>query len=105
MLEKTIISNVANKFRPETGTDHKKLLRTKYESFLIGNMFFLKVVIQELLNDKTSKRAMFPGILSEELLYFELYSYTIIALLTDIYFEMFAPQILQLDVAYELNDN
>lgn len=68
-------------------------------------MFFLKVIVQELLNDKTSKRAMFSGILSEELLYFELYSCTIIALLTDIFFEMFAPQILQLDVAKDLNDN
>jgi hypothetical protein len=61
-LEKTIIGNIANRFKPEMGSDFKKLLRAKHEYFLIGNMFFLKVIVQELLNNKTSKRAMFPGV-------------------------------------------
>lgn len=45
MLEKTIISNIANRFKPETGSDFKKLLRAKHEYFLIGNMFLLKVIV------------------------------------------------------------
>lgn len=48
---------------------------------------------------------MFPGVPLTEMLYFELYSYTIIALLTDIYFEMFAVQILELPDTQDLNDN
>jgi len=45
LLEKIIISNIANRFKPETGSDFKKLLRAKHEYFLIGNMFLLKVIV------------------------------------------------------------
>jgi|LakMenE01Jun11ns_1017448.scaffolds.fasta_scaffold8619468_2 hypothetical protein len=47
---------------------------------------------------------MFPGVQIEEFLYFEIYSYTLIGLLTEMYFEMFASHLLELDNYSQLSD-
>ena len=45
LLDKIIIGNTANRFKPEMGADFKLLLRQKHEFMLIGNLLFVKIII------------------------------------------------------------
>lgn len=63
----------------------------------IGSFIFSKVIVGELLEHRVAKRASFVGISPEEPVYFSLYSFTLVGLLTDCIFEAFS------DIIYEDN--
>jgi len=52
-----------------------------------------KVLVGELLEHRVAKRSAFVGIAKSEPVYFTLYSFTLIALLTDAMFEAFSDLI------------
>ena len=56
---------------------------------LISAWFISKVLVAELLEHRVAKRASFVSLPQREPPYFTLYSFTLIALLTDAVFEAF----------------
>ena len=56
----------------------------------IGCYIISKVIVGELLEHRVAKRASFVGVNSKEPVYFTLYSFTLIGLLSDCIFEAFS---------------
>lgn len=65
-------------------------MRSRTNFMFISCYIVSKVIVAELLEHPVAKRASFIGIQKNEPVYFSLYSFTLIGLLTDALFEAFA---------------
>jgi len=81
--------------RPERVDDNNRAIKARSRAnFLIISAYTIsKVIVGELLEHRVAKRSAFVGVAKSEPVYFTLYSFTLIGLLTDAMFEAFSEMI------------